>query len=103
MALNLSFFKTPKHKVFNYQPLYYDERKERLQEQIAKAKEKELGKSKDYVPGRNIRMNFRKPLYENRRSPGSPLILRVVILISLLGLMAGLYYVARMIGLFFIN
>lgn len=103
MALKLSFFKTPKHRVFNYQPLYYDERKERLQEQIAKAKEEELGIKRDYVPGRNIRMNFRKSLYVNRRRPRSPLIMRFVILVSLLGLMAGLYYVAKMMGLFFIR
>ena len=70
MGLRLSFFKTPKNRVFNYQPLYYDERKEDLQERIARAREET--KSKDYVPGRNIRMNFRRNLYENKRRPGSP-------------------------------
>ncbi len=29
-----SFFKTPRHKQFNYEPLYYDERKEKLQERM---------------------------------------------------------------------
>ena len=28
------FFKVPKHRQFNYQPVYYDEQKERLQERI---------------------------------------------------------------------
>ena len=28
------FFKVQKHKQFNYQPIYYDEQKERLQERI---------------------------------------------------------------------
>jgi hypothetical protein len=28
------FFRIPKHKQFNYQPIYYDEQKERLQERI---------------------------------------------------------------------
>ena len=26
--MKISFFKTPKHRVFNYTPVYYDERKE---------------------------------------------------------------------------
>ena len=32
----ITFFPTPKHRVFNYQPRYYDERKERLKEIYAK-------------------------------------------------------------------
>ncbi|MEA4868315.1 hypothetical protein SDC9_104173 [bioreactor metagenome] len=100
MGLRLSFFKTPKNRVFNYQPLYYDERKEDLQERIARAREET--KSKDYVPGRNIRMNFRRNLYENKRRPGSPFILRLIVLLSMVGLMVALYYIARAFGLLFV-
>lgn len=32
----ITFFPRPKHRVFNYQPRYYDERKERLKELYAK-------------------------------------------------------------------
>ena len=32
----ITFFPTPRHRVFNYQPRYYDERKERLREMYAK-------------------------------------------------------------------
>ena len=32
----ITFFPRPTHKVFNYQPRYYDERKERLKELYAK-------------------------------------------------------------------
>jgi len=35
-------FKLPKHKQFNYQPLYYDERKEQLEERIKRI-ENEMG------------------------------------------------------------
>ena len=28
------FFRTPEHKRFHYEPIYYDERKERLEERI---------------------------------------------------------------------
>ncbi len=36
------FFKIPQHKKFNYQPLYYDEQKEQLEERIRKI-EQEYG------------------------------------------------------------
>lgn len=100
MGLRLSFFKTPKNRVFNYQPLYYDERKEDLQERIARAREEASGKG--YVPGRNIRMNFRRNLYENKRRPGSPFIMRIIVLISMVGLMVALYYIAQAFGLLFV-
>ena len=34
--MSITFFPRPKHKVFNYTPRYYDERKERLKELYAK-------------------------------------------------------------------
>jgi hypothetical protein len=40
----ISFFKLPKPKQFNYEPLYYDERKEQLQERIRNI-EIEMGKN----------------------------------------------------------
>lgn len=128
MGLRLSFFRTPKHRVFNYQPLYYDQRKEELEERIARAKEEAQsetwaaenaqGKAKGnaegqkngttairenphYVPGKNIRQNFRKSVFENRRRPGSPLIMRLIVLLSMIGIMVALYYVAQAFGLFF--
>jgi len=38
----ISFFKVPQHRVFNYQPLYYDPEKERREQ-----RKKELGLSDD--------------------------------------------------------
>lgn len=115
MALKLSFFKTPKHRVFNYQPLYYDERKEELQERIARAREeakeeerRKFGLPKSgndggerYIPGKNIRTNFRRNFYENRRRTGSPFIMRIVVLLSLAGLMVALYYISQALGFLF--
>lgn len=132
MGLKLSFFKTPKNRVFNYQPLYYDERKEELEQRIARAKDEAKSEewaaqkaaenaqsnpenqnqstdktrlNKDnphYVPGKNIRHNFRKSLYENRRRPGSPFLMRMVVLLSMIAIMIALYYVAQAFGLFFV-
>ncbi len=101
MGLNLSFFKTPKHRVYNYQPRYYDARKEALKERVAKA-EQEAAKGTDkYIPGKTIRNNFRKAIYENRKQAGSPTLMRVVILLSILALAVAMYYVAQSFGLFF--
>ena len=30
--MNISFFKTPSHRVFHYEPRYWDERKERREQ-----------------------------------------------------------------------
>ena len=37
------FFKTPKHRVFEYKPLYYDPRKEALDEKIENARKRDAG------------------------------------------------------------
>jgi len=113
MGLKLSFFTTPKHRVYNYKPLYYDQRKEELEERIARAKEeaqseewaaqdKKSTENPHYIPGKNIRQNFRKSMFENRRRPGSPLIMRIIVLLSMIGVMVALYYVAQAFGLFFV-
>ncbi len=120
MGLKLSFFRTPKNRVFNYQPLYYDERKEELEKRIARAQEEAksenwaaenvqnaekrilIKENPHYIPGKNIRHNFRKAVYDNRRRPGSPLIMRIIVLLSMIGVMVALYYVAQAFGLFFV-
>lgn len=99
MAFGFSFFKTPKHRVFNYQPLYYDERKEKMKERIDASDEEKRGK--DYKPGRHIKGKMRKALYEGRRNSASPTITRIIVLISIIGLMIMAYYVAQYFGLFF--
>lgn len=60
MAINFGFFRTPKHRVFNYQPLYYDERKEAMQERFERLHEQEQGKERDYKPGKAIRARFKR-------------------------------------------
>jgi len=101
MAFNLSFFKTPKHRVFNYQPLYYDEKKEAMQERYARQHEEEKGKEQGYIPGRLLRGNLRRAVYHNRRGTGSVLLNRIIILVSLIILLFVAYYVAKSFGLFF--
>ena len=61
-----SFFKTPQHRQFNYEPLYYDERKEKLQERI-KQIEQEYGvkNGKEYV--RSLTKGSFSHYYERKR------------------------------------
>ena len=83
MGLRISFFKTPKHRVFNYTPIYYDERKERMQERldaIEKEKAEKEGrewKNERYVPGRNIRGKMRDNMEKNKRHSMSPSVSKI--------------------------
>lgn len=38
MAFRISFFHTPKHRVFDYKPLYWDPKKEELEERVQKTR-----------------------------------------------------------------
>ncbi len=97
MGLNLGIFKTTRHKVFNYQPLYYDERKEALDEKIEKARRKEKG---EYVPGESIKGAFSKRVrYDVKRSKSRDSIIRLISIIALVIFMIALIYISKFIGL----
>ena len=100
MGLNLSFFRTPKHRVFNYRPLYYDERKEDLKERIENAQNWEKG---EYVPGKSIRGSFGKIKYDVKRSDNSSKLRRILTLIALVMFMLALLYFSQFLGVFFNN
>lgn len=74
------FFKTPKHRVFNYQPRYYDPRKEAIEEKIENQRKRDAG---EYVPGDNVRKGFRRIKYESKRGGGPSTLIRLVSVISL--------------------
>ena len=101
MALNLGFFNNPKHRVFDYQPRYYDARKEALDEKIQAAHREHDGdrsKDRDYMPGKNIRGKIQQKIYYNRRQAGSPLFNRVIVFITLIVFIIVLYYIAKGMG-----
>ena len=104
MGLNFSFFKTPTHRVFNYQPRHYDPRKEKMQErydEAAKAKADEEGRewtNERYFPGRNIRGKIRDS--KKRKHAMDAKTRRIVGGISLLLLFVVLYYFAQYAGWF---
>jgi hypothetical protein len=95
MAFKISFFNTPKHRVFNYTPIYYDPMKEKLAE---KARERE---GRLFVPGKRIRGSFSKALYENRRHAGDNRYMRIVILLTFIVLIGVIFYFANGLELLF--
>ncbi|MEF9986241.1 MAG: hypothetical protein RSC28_04290 [Bacteroidales bacterium] len=98
MGLNLGMFKTPRHRVFDYQPLYYDERKEALDEKIENARRKKSG---EYVPGEGIRGSFKRINIDVKRSKSNDPVKRIITLITLAIFMMALVFIARHLGLLF--
>ncbi len=96
MGLNFGLFKTPKHKVFNYQPLFYDERKEAMKERLERLEEEKLMEKgiSTYKPGKHIRSNFRKNLYDGKKSSGEGALQRIIMIICIALLLAALFYFA---------
>lgn len=100
MAFNISFFKLPKHKVFNYQPLYYDERKERRENVRADAlreKARREGtefRDENYYPGKYISGKMQEELRCNRRNALAQNIVKIIGAISLVVFFIFLFYFA---------
>ena len=106
MALQFNLFKTPKHRVFNYNPRYYDPQQERAEELRAMTgNAKNAGTMSDNERLRHLRSRmhkgFQQAAYHNRRNIGKPLIMRIVVLLSLLILMAAVFYFSSLMGVLF--
>lgn len=112
MSLRIGFFSTPEHRVFHYNPSYYDPTKEHIEELRRKyGKEKtdeeivslaakdgetvEIKPKSTYIPGAAIRGSFRRSLEENRKEEGNKKLKRVIVLIALLAAAAVAYYLAQ--------
>lgn len=83
------FFKTPKHRVFEYKPLYYDPRKEALDEKIENQRKRDAG---EYVPGDHVRRGFNRIRFDSKRSSGTSPVVRFITIIGLAVLIAALLY-----------
>ena len=111
MALRLSLFKTPKHRVFTYRPIFYDPVKEELNERIerirAEMEESDPNNSnprekRPYNPGSIIRGSFRKAARrETPRRGGENKYIRVIAVLTIAALIAVALYLADGIRLLF--
>lgn len=85
--------------MFNYQPVYYDERKEALEEKIAAAERRNKGQ---YVPGESIKGAFTKPRFEVKRSSSMvDKVIRILTIVTLAILMLAVLYFTNVMDLFF--
>lgn len=83
------FFKVPQHKQFHYEPIYYDERKENLEERI-KAIEQEYGINNGGESVRNLHKGSFSNHYTRNRKTQRYSNTRLVIIIVFLVFIA--YY-----------
>jgi hypothetical protein len=93
----MGFFQQPKIRKFNYQPVFYDERKEALQNKIDAA---ERERNREYVPGASIKGSFKRMEVARKELKYTPFIR----FISILGIAAALVaavYMAQLMGLLF--
>ena len=89
----LKFFRTYRHKQFNYTPLYFNQQKEELQERIRRIEREEKGISdeKNYTPGiiKGSFQHLRSLRSKSERNSSVRVIIRAVILLALV------YYIFR--------
>jgi len=95
--MKFSFIKIPRHRVFDHQPIYYDEIKERQEEREKKIRE-ELGLKSEAENGdrdyaARIHAGFRsghkiKPHYEVTRSIKKKSNIRLIVILVILILLA---------------
>ncbi len=87
--MGFSFFKTPQHKVFNYQYRYYDERKERRENVKADAlREKAKREGTEYhdenwYPGKYIKGKLQENAERNRKTALSQKTIKIIGMLSI--------------------
>lgn len=116
MAFGFKFWHIPEHRVFHYEPRYYDERKEKLEEIYKKYGKTMPGKEieamarkeglieedtgKRYIPGMHIRGSFRrtyeeKRLSEEKETSTLSIVKKIVLALTLVALAAAAYYLSK--------
>ena len=123
MAFGIKFWHIPEHRVFHYEPRYYDERKERLEELYKKygktmpgeeieaiAKKEGLvdETGRRYIPGMHIRGSFRQTYEEKRLSrekDNSPMTIvrKVIMVLTGVAIAFAAYYLSKGFILLLVN
>ncbi len=86
-----NMFKIPRHKMFNYKPIYYSEAKEDLQSRIDDVK-RELGVEVDSKYTSNIKGQIRRNLHRDSFSKQDNSFRRSIIIIVNIILLALIFY-----------
>jgi hypothetical protein len=77
------FFKIPQHKQFHYEPIYYDERKEKLEERIRQI-EAEYGIKHENSPVRTLKKGSLNQHFARKRKAQRYSSTRLIIIILFL-------------------
>ena len=77
------FFRTAEHKRFHYEPIYYDERKERLEERIRMI-EQEYGISREDQPIRSLGRGSFSSYYGRKKKVQRYSNIRLIIIVAFL-------------------
>ena len=118
--MKISFFPVPEHKVFHYEPRFYNPKEEQMRKRYEKYgkdynKATEPYKVADdtgtdsqsqkaerpYVPGQLIRGSFKAGYDERRRATGNTTLRKIVVIIGVVGAILVAYYLAQGLGVFF--
>ncbi|MBQ6073472.1 MAG: hypothetical protein IJJ72_03430 [Bacteroidales bacterium] len=115
MAFGFKFWHIPEHRVFHYEPRYYDEKKERLEEIYKKYGKTMPGKEiedmarkeglvgedgRRYIPGMHIRGSFRKTYEEKRLSSEKDnsvmgIVKKLILVLTAVALAAAAYLLSK--------
>ncbi|MBE6246316.1 MAG: hypothetical protein IKK19_02285 [Bacteroidales bacterium] len=93
----MGFFHQPKIRKFNYQPVFYDERKEALKNKIDAAERERAG---EYVPGASIKGSFRRMEVARKEIKYTPF-MRFLSILGIAAVLVAAVYMAQLMGLLF--
>ncbi len=93
----MGFFHQPKIRKFNYQPVFYDERKEALKNKIDAAERERAG---EYVPGASIKGSFRRMEVARKEIKYTPF-MRFLSILGIAAVLIAAVYMAQLMGLLF--
>ena len=93
----MGFFQQRQIRKFNYQPVFYDPRKEALKEKMDAA---ERAKAEEYKPGASIRGSFRRIEVARKDLKYTPF-MRFVSIMGIAAALVAAVYMAQLMGLLF--
>lgn len=118
--MKISFFPVPEHKVFHYEPRFYNPKEEEMRKRYEKygkdydkAKQpysvaqgngdnsSENKSSDSYVPGQMIRGSFSSKYTSSKRRTANSPIRKIVIVVGVIAAVLVAYYLAQGLSVFF--
>ena len=93
----MGFFQQRQIRKFNYQPVFYDPRKEALKEKMDAA---ERATAEEYKPGASIRGSFRRMEVARKDLKYTPF-MRFVSIMGIAAALVAAVYMAQLMGLLF--